>query len=479
MQINLGSAVYQPFTYEQLSAPFKDYKEAYKEAEAQYDLLLQQAQESLLLNEKTNPNAYKQYNDYLNQLDLAAKDLSRGRVNRNLLRGMKSGYYSKIQPIKKAEEKVQAANKWKQDLFAAGKDLEYKQTKFTIDDALNGDEFDPTAMDLNSVEKQGENLATNLAGLYKKGTEFVGGTGNYNKMGDQYLVFREHSGYTREELDNASDLFDDYFFGDKSIYSRADENSNEYKMAQSMIAAFENIDLEGYSPESKKRIASKFLEGMNKGLDNPRETLSGNGEYKTAHQRTSEAQAAASLQFQKDQAKKNENRFYMSTDDEGVTHYYHGSLEIPKSSVPKDVYVEEVTWSEWNLINLNQGKAPGNPKAPKEKEVIFKMDSSIFSDFKLKKTNIANLEGVVADAETKKKVIEYIRANNLEIPADSIKDVFVDTQDNVLIRYTEGSTGTTTTSGQASQKPGGGQTSDTTTNRVASSISVVKEHEKK
>jgi hypothetical protein len=155
--------------------------------------------------------------------------------------------------------------------------------------ALNGEEFDPTAVDLGKVKTQAEELATNSAGLYKKGTEFVGGTGNYNKMGNQYLKFREHSGYTREELDNASVLFDDYFFGDKSLYSRADENSNEYKMAQSMIAAFDNIDLEGYSPESKKRIASKFLEGMNKGLDNPRETLSGNGEYKGAHERTSEA----------------------------------------------------------------------------------------------------------------------------------------------------------------------------------------------
>lgn len=477
MQINLGSAVYQPFTYEQLSAPFKDYKEAYKEAEAQYDLLLQQAQESLLLNEKTNPKAYNQYNDYLNQLDLAAKDLSRGRINRNLLRSMKSGYYSKIQPIKKAEEKVQAANKQKQDLFAAGKDLEYKQSSFTIDDALNGKEFDPTAVDLGKVKTQAEELATNLAGLYKKGTEFVGGTGNYNKMGDQYLLFREHSGYTREELDNASDLFNDYFFGDKSIYDRADENSNEYKMAQSMIAAFNNIDLEGYTEDSMKRIASKFLEGMNKGLDNPRETMSGNGEYKNAHQRTNEAQGWTNIQFQKDQAKKNDV-YYKSVDENGTSHYYHNGLKVPSHGVPTDANIQPIEHTERNLINIGQLSDPSN-STPKEKSVVFKMKGGGFTDFKLVKMSMDHLEGEEANAETKQKVIEYIKANNPEINPDSIKGVFVDIYKNVLIQYTEGSTGTTTSPEAVKPKPGESQPSDTTTNRAASSIGVVKEHNKK
>jgi hypothetical protein len=66
------------------------------------------------------------------------------------------------------------------------------------------------------------------------------------------------------------------------------------------------------------------------------------------------------------------------------------------------------------------------------------------------KTSITKLDGTAANEKTREKVIAWIRNNEPEISVANIKGIYVN-GDNVLIQYTEGSTGTTTSPKPAPQ----------------------------
>lgn len=95
------SATYTPYTYEELAAPVRDATVAHQAVEQNFDTLMTDADKMrAFLNEDWQ--SYKDYKEYVDQLNAAAYDLARNgltRQNRGNLLQLKRDYNGKIQTI--------------------------------------------------------------------------------------------------------------------------------------------------------------------------------------------------------------------------------------------------------------------------------------------------------------------------------------------------------------------------------------------
>lgn len=95
------SATYQPYTYEELAAPVREATAAHQAVEQNFDTLMTDADKMrAFLNEDWQ--SYKDYKEYVDQLNAAAYDLARNgltRQNRGNLLQLKRNYNGKIQAI--------------------------------------------------------------------------------------------------------------------------------------------------------------------------------------------------------------------------------------------------------------------------------------------------------------------------------------------------------------------------------------------
>lgn len=95
------SATYQPYTYDELAAPLREATAAHQAQEQTFDALMTDADKmKAFLNEDWQ--SYKDYKEYVDNLNLAAEDLARNgltRQNAHNLLGLKRQYSGKIQAI--------------------------------------------------------------------------------------------------------------------------------------------------------------------------------------------------------------------------------------------------------------------------------------------------------------------------------------------------------------------------------------------
>lgn len=114
MRLQLNTK-FNPFTYAEMVAPLVQYNEAYDKAQEQYSNLATQT--ALLENiARTDPEVYKQYQEYQSQLDDAVTSFSQGMTseNRGALLNLNRMYASKIAPISAAYTQLDALRKEQQ-----------------------------------------------------------------------------------------------------------------------------------------------------------------------------------------------------------------------------------------------------------------------------------------------------------------------------------------------------------------------------
>lgn len=114
MRLQLNTK-FNPFTYAEMVAPLIQYSEAYDKAQEQYSNLATQT--ALLENiARTDPEVYRQFQDYQSQLDDAVTSFSQGMTseNRSALLGLNKMYASKIAPISSAYTQLEALRKEQQ-----------------------------------------------------------------------------------------------------------------------------------------------------------------------------------------------------------------------------------------------------------------------------------------------------------------------------------------------------------------------------
>ena len=100
------NSTYNPMSYEQYVAPFKDYAEVYNKVADQYDALEMEANKWEKLASSSQDQAqYEQYKNYARDLRAAANDLAENGLStktRGLVSSLRGRYASEIQPIEEA-----------------------------------------------------------------------------------------------------------------------------------------------------------------------------------------------------------------------------------------------------------------------------------------------------------------------------------------------------------------------------------------
>lgn len=134
---------FTPFTFEELLKPALMATQAHYEMEDAYTELATKANEwENLANEQTNPEAYKRYKTYSDDLKAQADMLaSRGLTptSRKALSQMKARYNSEIEPIKKAYEALQETNAYRDKIKLSNPSAIFTVPKYTsLDYFLNG-----------------------------------------------------------------------------------------------------------------------------------------------------------------------------------------------------------------------------------------------------------------------------------------------------------------------------------------------------
>ena len=138
---------FTPFTFEELLKPALMATQAHYEMEDAYTELATKANEwENLANEQTNPEAYKRYKIYSDDLKAQADILaSRGLTptSRKTLSQMKARYNSEIEPIKKAYESLQETNAYRDKIKVSNPGAIFTVPKYTsLDYFLKGNTAD-------------------------------------------------------------------------------------------------------------------------------------------------------------------------------------------------------------------------------------------------------------------------------------------------------------------------------------------------
>ena len=96
-------ASYDPISYEQYVAPFKEYMTMYDKVADQYDALEMEANKwEKLANSSIDQKEYDQYQSYARKLRAAAEDLVENGLSsrtRSTLSSLRGEYFKTIQPI--------------------------------------------------------------------------------------------------------------------------------------------------------------------------------------------------------------------------------------------------------------------------------------------------------------------------------------------------------------------------------------------
>lgn len=154
------NSTYNPMSYEQYVAPFKDYAEVYNKVADQYDALEMEANkwEKLAKSEK-DQEAYKKYQDYSNELRRAANDLAENGLStktRGLVSQMRKKYASEIQPMEDAYNYIQEKIKAQEQIKAKNPRVVFDNdfsTDVGITDVLNNPYISYNYTDLDAVEE--------------------------------------------------------------------------------------------------------------------------------------------------------------------------------------------------------------------------------------------------------------------------------------------------------------------------------------
>lgn len=136
---------FNPFSYDELTRPLVQYKEAYDKVEQDYSTLAAQTETwKNIANQTKNPEAYKQYKAYSDELNNVIEDFSKGMNarNRSALLGLKRRYFSDIAPIARAYERQRdLSDKLQQaKLQNPYLETEYDVSNMSIDDFMRNPE---------------------------------------------------------------------------------------------------------------------------------------------------------------------------------------------------------------------------------------------------------------------------------------------------------------------------------------------------
>ena len=241
---------FKPYSYDELVKPLLYYKEAYDKIEKDYSDLAAQAEAFKdIASQEENPEAYKLYKGYSDRLDKAMEDFSKGMnaATRKDLMKLKRDYSSTIGTISRAYQQASEENKRRSDMLAKNPNIKMKNKSVKVDEYLGGktpaNDYIDTSELLKRASLDFSNIAKTMvndpvfkatANKYLSNVELTEGVSP--KRLQELMTKPEFSGTAAEKL---------Y----KEVYDR-----------------YNNIDIEGYSPEDQEAIINAIKSAAYTGL---------------------------------------------------------------------------------------------------------------------------------------------------------------------------------------------------------------------
>lgn len=201
----IANSQFKPFTYQDFLAPALMATQAHQELENQYSELATKANVwENLANEQTDPNAYKMYKTYADDLNMQAEQLAREGLNvtsrKNML-NMRNRYSKEIVPIEQAYKRRQALSDEQRKLLAQNPTMLFQRNMA----ATSLDKFiDNPALDYGTpingamLTQQVANMASKLA-TQARGSEE--GRAKLKKLLPYQYEYIKHRGFRPEDVD--------------------------------------------------------------------------------------------------------------------------------------------------------------------------------------------------------------------------------------------------------------------------------------
>lgn len=201
----IANSQFKPFTYQDFLAPALMATQAHQELENQYSELSTKANVwENLANEQTDPNAYKMYKTYADDLNTQAEQLAREGLNvtsrKNML-NMRNRYSKEIVPIEQAYKRRQALSDEQRKLLAQNPTMLFQRNMA----ATSLDKFiDNPALDYGTpingamLTQQVANMASKLA-TQARGSEE--GRAKLKKLLPYQYEYIKHRGFRPEDVD--------------------------------------------------------------------------------------------------------------------------------------------------------------------------------------------------------------------------------------------------------------------------------------
>ena len=251
--INLTiNSKFRPFSFEEMWAPLKAYKEAYDKVEEEYAGLTESTEEwKNAVNQETSPRAYALYNGFAGDLNEVVSDFSHGMNlrNRSALLRMKKRFSSEIKPIIKADAALKEANKFRDE---KGYDAIFEVNRYnSIDDFLDGQTANNRYVSREALTKKAAAITEAAMSEAMRDPEFK------KVMGDQYWQIVQHTGGSYKDLMEAFKL------------GISDNPIAQNRFSEIRQRLFKELGMENYDYYGQQQIVDTIDTGMYIGLDKP------------------------------------------------------------------------------------------------------------------------------------------------------------------------------------------------------------------
>lgn len=241
---------FKPYSYDELVKPLLYYKEAYDKIEKDYSDLAAQAEAFKdIASQEENPEAYKLYKSYSDRLDKAMEDFSKGMsaATRKDLMKLKRDYSSTIGTISRAYQQSSEENKRRSDMLAKNPNIKMKNKTVKVDEYLGGKTPTNDYIDTSELLKRASLDFSNIAKTMVNDPVF-------KATANKYLSNVELTeGISPERLQELMT---------KPEFS----GTAAEKLYREVYNRYNNIDVEGYSPEDQEAIINTIKSAAYTGL---------------------------------------------------------------------------------------------------------------------------------------------------------------------------------------------------------------------
>ena len=241
---------FKPYSYDELVKPLLYYKEAYDKIEKDYSDLAAQAEAFKdIASQEENPEAYKLYKSYSDRLDKAMEDFSKGMnaATRKDLMKLKRDYSSTIGTISRAYQQASEENKRRSDMLAKNPNIKMKNKSVKVDEYLGGKTPANDYIDTSELLKRASLDFSNIAKTMVSDPKF-------KATANKYLYNVDITeGISPENLQK--------LMAKEELKGTAAE-----KLYKEVYDRYNNIDIEGYSPEDQEAIINTIKSAAYTGL---------------------------------------------------------------------------------------------------------------------------------------------------------------------------------------------------------------------